>query len=52
MFIAYVLDKNKPNAKIFALVIVALVLVLKFIGESKNPNQNIASLNQVVLRYS
>ncbi|EOD6996714.1 hypothetical protein ACJ5PD_001844, partial [Campylobacter jejuni] len=26
--------------------------VLKFIGESKNPNQNIASLNQVVLRYS
>lgn len=49
MFIAYVLDKNKPNAKIFALVIVALVLVLKFIGESKNPNQNIASLNQVVL---
>ncbi|EFN3025819.1 dihydroneopterin aldolase, partial [Campylobacter jejuni] len=29
-----------------------LVLVLKFIGESKNPNQNIASLNQVVLRYS
>lgn len=55
MFIAYVLDKNKPNAKIFALAIVILVLVLKFIGEPKNPNQNIASLNhlnQVVLRYS
>lgn len=55
MFIAYVLDKNKPNAKIFALVIVILVLVLKFIGEPKNPNQNIVSLiylNQVVLRCS
>ncbi len=35
MFIAYVLDKNKPNAKIFALAIVILVLVLKFIGEPK-----------------
>lgn len=55
MFIAYVLDKNKPNAKIFALVIVILVLVLKFIGKPKNPNQNIVSLihlNQVVLRCS
>ncbi|EPU2572120.1 protein-disulfide oxidoreductase DsbI [Campylobacter jejuni] len=47
MFIAYVLDKNKPNAKIFALAIVILVLVLKFIGEPKNPNQNIASLNHL-----
>ncbi|MBX9195073.1 dihydroneopterin aldolase, partial [Campylobacter jejuni] len=40
---------------IFALVIVILVLVLKFIGEPKNPNQNIVSLihlNQVVLRCS
>ncbi|HDZ4994332.1 TPA: protein-disulfide oxidoreductase DsbI [Campylobacter jejuni] len=45
MFMAYILDKSKSGAKIFALVIVILVLVLKFIGEPKNPNQDTVSLN-------
>lgn len=51
MFMAYILDKSKSGTKIFALVVVILVLVLKFIGEPKNPNQDTVSLNYFKMAY-
>ncbi|MFQ6342096.1 protein-disulfide oxidoreductase DsbI [Campylobacter sp. VTCC 70190] len=35
MFMAYILDKSKAGSKIFALIILVLVLILKFTGELK-----------------